>query len=375
MSAAKTGSRVSPIALNDDGTSFSVRLLDQTLLPHHTRYLTLTTSDAMAEAIVQMRVRGAPAIGIAAAYGLALSAQAFCASVANHVAMADPLAEMTAVLEADAARLLATRPTAVNLHWALAVMRSVVTRERLAPASVSPQALCEALLQQAIAIHEADRAACEAIGTHGATLIPAGARIITHCNAGALATGGQGTALGVIRAAFARDAAITVLADETRPRLQGGKLTAWELRQDGIPVQVIPDGAAASLMRLGQVDVAIVGADRIAANGDTANKIGTYALALAARAHQIPFYVAAPLSTFDPEARSGSDIPIEERAAHEMTHADGQALYEGDTPVRNPAFDVTPGDLITAFITERGILRPPYGETLGGVGDGKTGCF
>ncbi|MBK8189702.1 MAG: S-methyl-5-thioribose-1-phosphate isomerase [Vampirovibrionales bacterium] len=348
--------RVSPVAWERLGDRYVARLLDQTLLPHQTRWLTIETPEAMADAITRMIVRGAPAIGIAAAYGLALGAQRARGATASVEAM-------TRALSDDAAHLLAARPTAVNLHWALARLRAVWERPD-SQALSSRDALQEALIREAQAIHEDDRIACDAIGAHGATLIPQGARIITHCNAGALATGGRGTALGVIRSAFERDSAITVLADETRPRLQGGKLTAWELRQDGIPVHVIPDGAAASLMRAGRVDVAIVGADRIAANGDTANKIGTYALALAARAHNIPFYVAAPLSTFDFSAQSGAEIPIEERDAREVTHHEHTALFAADTPVLNPAFDVTPGNFIAAFITECGIIRPPYDESL-----------
>ncbi|NBS56952.1 MAG: S-methyl-5-thioribose-1-phosphate isomerase [Betaproteobacteria bacterium] len=299
-------------------------LLDQRRLPEDIVYVTCRTAAETAAAIRDMVVRGAPAIGCAAAYGIALDARA-----GRNLAEAEAL-------------LAASRPTAVNLFWALERMRG----------SADPQA-------EALAIYAEDIAANKAMGAFGAALIADGARIMTHCNAGALATAGHGTALGVIRSARDAGKTISVIANETRPYLQGARLTAWEMVQENIPVTLVTDNMAGHLISRGQVDVVIVGADRIAANGDTANKIGTYTLSVLAHRHGIPFYVAAPLSTFDPAIPDGTHIPIEERPAEEVTGYRGVRWAPAGVQVCNPAFDVTPADLITAIITERGtVVRP-----------------
>ena len=307
-----------------------LELLDQRLLPHREIWLELHSSEDVATAIRDMAVRGAPAIGMAAAFGMALAA----------------LHEEDLV-EANA-RLAASRPTAVNLFWALDRIQSLNTRD-------AGRILGEA---QAIALE--DYAMNRAIGDAGATLITEGANVLTICNTGALATGGHGTALGIIRSAHTTGKGIHVWSCETRPRQQGLKLTAYELSHEGIPFHAIADSAAASLMRAGRVDQIVAGADRIAANGDTANKIGTYMLAVLAHHHQIPFIIAAPSSTLDPSLPDGSHIPVEERHSSELTHAEDLAIAPLGTPVFNPAFDVTPGDLISAIVTERGIFRRPY---------------
>ena len=312
----------------------TLHLLDQRLLPTEEVWRDYTDYREVARAIADMVVRGAPAIGCAAAYGVALGARQGAA-----------LAEVIDTL----AR---TRPTAVNLFWALDRMR------RVAGEDASPARL-EA---EAIAVHDEDIAACRAIGTHGAPLLPAGT-VLTHCNAGALATGGYGTALGVIRSAVAAGANLRVYADETRPFLQGARLTAWELQRSGIDVTLITDNMAGYLMARGEIQSVVVGADRIARNGDTANKIGTYSVAVLAREHGIPFYVAAPRSTIDLEVPDGSRIPIEERLAREVTHV-GAVRVAPDVPVRNPAFDVTPARLIAAIVTEVGVARGPYDQSL-----------
>ena len=299
-------------------------------------HLACTTWQEVGAAIRDMVVRGAPAIGITAAYGVVLAAQAG--------------EKMDAVFEG----LAATRPTAINLFWALDRMRALVD------AGAAPTRLAH----EASAIHAEDRAMCEAMGAHGAELLPADARVLTHCNAGALATGGHGTALGVIRSGHALGRVKLVLADETRPFLQGGRLTAWELAKDGVPVEVITDNMAGHFMQRGEIDAVIVGTDRIAANGDVANKIGTYALAVLCAAHDIPFYVAGPTSTVDLDTPTGAEIPIEQRPSAEVTHVGGRQLVPAGVPVRNPAFDVTPARLVTAIITEHGVLRPPYGPGL-----------
>jgi methylthioribose-1-phosphate isomerase len=311
----------------------ALELLDQRLLPVEERWVVARDHVEVARAIRDMVVRGAPAIGCAAAYGVALGVRA-------------------GVSVADAAAVLgATRPTAVNLFWALGRMA------RVAPPTV------EALTAEAARIHHEDIAACVAIGAHGHALLPDGA-VLTHCNAGALATGGYGTALGVVRAACAAGRRLRVFADETRPFLQGARLTAWELQRSGIEVVVITDNMAAHLMARGEIQSVIVGADRIARNGDTANKIGTYGVALAARAHDLPFFVAAPRSTIDLAISDGSRIPIEERDAREVTTLGERMLTPPGVAVRNPAFDVTPASLITAIVTEAGIARPPYVQSL-----------
>ncbi len=308
-------------------------LLDQRLLPTEEVWREYRDHRDVATAIREMVVRGAPAIGCTAAYGVALAAL-------QH-----------ADLDEAIALLAATRPTAVNLFWALERMRRVAPR--------TP----EALVREAIAIHEEDIAACKAMGAHGAALLPAGC-VLTHCNAGALATGGYGSALGVIRAAVARGTKLEVLADETRPFLQGARLTAWELMKSGIPVTLITDNMAGHFMARGKVQSVVVGADRIAANGDTANKIGTFSVAVLAREHAIPFYVAAPRSTIDRAIADGRGIPIEERAPREVTHVGGVQVAPTGVAVGNPAFDVTPAKYITAIVTEAGVARPPYGESI-----------
>lgn len=341
-------SRVHALELTADG----VQLLDQTALPATVRYITIQTAQQMAEAIETMLVRGAPAIGIAGAYGVVLSARCYYLTDL-------PLDDMRVKILEDIHMLARTRPTAVNLFWALREMDQIIQ----GPAD-SPAALLDQLTEKAKAIHQEDIAACHQIGEYGAAVIPAGAGILTHCNAGALATGGYGTALGVIRSAFAKDSSIQVYADETRPRLQGARLTTWELVEDGIPVTLVSDNMSGSLMQAGKVDVVVVGADRIAANGDTANKIGTYNLALIAHVHGVPFYVAAPLSTIDLNTESGHGIPIEERSAEEISTINGELICAKGVHVYNPAFDVTPAKYITGIITEKGIIRPNYRETL-----------
>jgi methylthioribose-1-phosphate isomerase len=332
----------------------AVRLLDQRALPERETYVTVRDVEELARAIEQLVVRGAPAIGCAAALGVALAAQ--------HGRASD-LDTLRHELAAARARLLATRPTAVNLSWALARMRDCEARAAAA-AGASVASVAGALLAEAQAIVAEDERTCRALARAGAELVPDGARVLTHCNAGALATAGYGTALGVVRAAVAQGKRVSVVADETRPFWQGARLTAWELHRDGIPVTVIADAMAAHLMARGEIDLVIVGADRVAANGDVANKIGTYAIALAAHAHGIPFYVAAPLSTLDPQTTSGEHIPIEERGRDEMARVGACALVPEGVPVRHPAFDVTPAALVSAIVTEVGVALPPYGESL-----------
>jgi methylthioribose-1-phosphate isomerase len=328
-----------------------VRLLDQRLLPERETYLVCTSAEQVAAAIESLAVRGAPAIGCAAAFGVARAAWTSPARDAEALA-----GDVAAALR----RLAATRPTAVNLFWALERMRSRFAALRGEPLAAQR----EALLAEAQAILAEDVASCRALGRAGAALVPDGARVLTHCNAGALATGGYGTALGVVRAAVEAGRRVSVLAGETRPFLQGARLTAWELARDGIPVAVVTDGMPAHLMRSREVDLVLVGADRVAANGDVANKIGTYGLALLARAHDLPFYVAAPCSTIDLTTPDGAAIPIEERGRDEVARVGGRAVVPEGVPVRHPAFDVTPAALITALITERGVLRSPDRERL-----------
>ncbi len=321
-------------------------LVDQTAIP--ARYETIAYDDwrDVVTAIKTMVVRGAPAIGCTAAYGMALAARNISA---------DSPGELLSQLRSAGDAFRASRPTAVNLFWAVDRML-----ECAAANGGSADDLRARLLQEAHSVLEEDIAANRRMGRYGAELLPDEGVVLTHCNAGALATGGYGTALGVIRAAREAGKNIAVLADETRPRLQGMKLTAWELAFDGIPVTVVADNMAASLMRAGKIDCVVLGADRIASNGDTANKIGTYGVAVLARYHGIPFYVAAPLSTIDPLLASGDEIPIEYRPDVEMTHIDGVRIAPEGVPVLNPAFDVTPYALVTAFITECGVLQPPF---------------
>jgi methylthioribose-1-phosphate isomerase len=320
-------------------------LLDQRLLPGEIQYRCCDSAGATAEAIRAMVVRGAPAIGCAAAYGVALEAQRHV-----HSSYDQFQAAMAAAIE----QLARSRPTAVNLAWALGRMRSVLEAMGFQP----PAELAAGLLAEARRIHAEDVALNRRLGALGAELIPDGSRILTHCNAGALATAGHGTALGVIRSAVEAGKRVQVYADETRPWLQGARLTAWELMQDGIPTTLLADVAAGFLMDRGEIDLIIVGADRVAANGDTANKIGTYSLAVLAQRHAIPCYVACPLSTIDLALPDGRGIPIEERGSEEVTGYRGTRWAPEGVPVRNPAFDVTPAELITALITERGIVRP-----------------
>ena len=337
----------------------AVRLLDQSRLPSHVEFLDCRDYRAVAQAIRELKVRGAPAIGVTAAMGVALGAQSV--NVAEYPAFVKQV-------EAICDHLAASRPTAVNLFWAIARMK-----HRLASLGNKPLAeIKRELIRESQTILDEDIALCKAMGRHGASVIHSGQTILTHCNAGALATAGYGTALGVIRAAWEEGKQIRVIADETRPVLQGARLTAWELMQDQIPVTLITDNMAGSLMRQGKIQVCVVGADRIAANGDVANKIGTYSVAVLARAHGIPFYVAAPYSTIDLATKTGADIPIEERNPLEVTSIHGShPVAPAGVAVCNPAFDVTPADLITGIITERGIFAP--GELASAFGSGQAG--
>ena len=333
-------------------TPGGVRFIDQTKLPLEESYVLATDYEQVAEVIVTMVVRGAPAIGVSAAYGIALGAQQTKATTA---------AEFAPEFDRICARLAGTRPTAVNLFWAIDRMKRLFSGFAAAMPIADVQ---EKILAEAHAIYDEDIAACKAMGAFGAALLPEEGGVLTHCNAGALATCGYGTALGVIRSAVEQGKRIHVYADETRPFLQGARLTAWELMADGIPTTVICDNMAASLMRAGRIQAVVVGADRIAANGDFANKIGTYNVAILAHEHGIPFYVAAPWSTVDMATATGDLIPIEERAAVEVTHHGGRQLTPSGVGIRNPAFDVTPSKYVTAIVTERGVLRAPYGESL-----------
>ena len=325
-------------------------LLDQTLLPVEERTREYSRWSEVADAIRTLVVRGAPAIGCAAAFGIALAARE---------SLAEDTDGLLRDLEEAEKGLAATRPTAVNLFWALDRMREVAHTERALPLP----ALRARLLAEAQAILEEDLAGNRALGAHGASLVPEGARILTHCNAGALATAGYGTAVGVIRAAHERGRVAMVWVDETRPVMQGSRLTAWEMVKEGIPHRLISDVAAGFVMKRGEVDLVITGADRIASNGDTANKIGTYSVAVLARHHGIPFYIAAPFSTIDTSISSGAVIPIEERAGDEVRRTGGRQTAPSETPVYNPAFDVTPAELIAGIITERGVFRFPYSCT------------
>lgn len=338
-------------------TDEGIRMLDQRLLPTEEKYLMLRSYEEVAEAIKKMVVRGAPAIGVSAAMGLALGAsQSVGTSVAD---LEDDFDYMCQVMSE-------TRPTAVNLFWAIERMREAFCQER--SRTQEPEKIKKRLVAEAQSIFREDIEANRALGRFGAELLSDGDTVLTHCNAGALATAGDyGTALGVIRGAIDAGKSIAVIADETRPYLQGLRLTAWELAKDNIPVTVITDNMAGHVMKSGQVNAVVVGADRIAANGDTANKIGTYMVAVLARKHNIPFYVAAPISTFDLSLKSGEEIPIEERDRKEVTHIREHQLAPDGVGVRNPAFDVTPNDLINAIITDKGVARAPYVKTLQGL--------
>ncbi len=328
-------------------------MVDQRKLPAEEIYVRCHTAQEVARAIRTMVIRGAPAIGVSAAMGIALGMRRSSASGTRQFAVEfQKLCEMMAT----------TRPTAVNLFWAIDRMKRAFAEG--AQAGESPQELAKRLEAEARAIHDEDVANCRSMGGFGASVVPDGARVLTHCNAGALATAGYGSALGVVRAAVEQGKKIAVFADETRPFLQGARLTAWELVRDGIDTTVITESMAGPLMRAGEIDIAVVGADRIAANGDTANKIGTYTVAVLAHEHKIPFYVAAPLSTIDLSTPDGEHIPIEERDQREVTHLRSWRLTPIGAHIRNPAFDVTPHRYISGIITEKGIFRAPYTESL-----------
>jgi methylthioribose-1-phosphate isomerase len=335
-------------------TDEGVRMLDQRLLPTEETYLMLRSYEEVADAIKQMVVRGAPAIGVSAAMGLALGAsQSVGTSVADLEYDFDYMCEVMA----------ATRPTAVNLFWAIERMRAALRRAKTESTDVTE--LKRRLVAEAQAIFDDDLKANRSLGKFGGELIPDGATVLTHCNAGALATAGDyGTALGVIRGARDAGKRVAVIADETRPFLQGARLTAWELLKDEIPVTLITDNMAGHVMKQGKVDAVVVGADRIAANGDTANKIGTYMVAVLAKQHGIPFYVAAPISTIDLDCPTGEEIPIEQRDIREVTHMRDQQLAPAGIEVQNPAFDVTPNEFIAAIITDKGVARQPFTESL-----------
>jgi len=337
----------------------AIVMIDQRKLPGSEIYVSCKTAQEVAKAIKTMVIRGAPAIGVAAAMGIALGMRRSKATGTKQFATEfQKLCDLMA----------ATRPTAVNLFWAIERMKRVFAEAAQGGCSVDE--IKQRLDTEARRIHDEDVESCRTMGAFGAELVPDEARILTHCNAGALATAGYGTALGVIRAAAERGKKVAVLADETRPFLQGARLTAWELIKDGIDTTVITDNMAASMMRLGHVDLVVVGADRIAANGDVANKIGTYGVAVLANAHDIPFYVAAPLSTIDLNTADGSKIPIEERNDREVTHVGPHRLTPVGARIRNPAFDVTPAKYVTAIITERGVARAPFHESLAALFEG-----
>jgi methylthioribose-1-phosphate isomerase len=331
----------------------AIVMIDQRKLPAAEVWVRCRTAAEVARAIRTMVIRGAPAIGVAAAMGIALGMRK---------SKANGTARFAGEFHKACELMAATRPTAVNLFWAIERMKKCFAAA--AQAGESVRQIAERLEAEARRIHDEDVASCRAMGKHGAALVPEGARILTHCNAGALATAGYGTALGVVRAAAEQGKNIAVYADETRPFLQGARLTAWELLRDGINTTVITDSMAGALMRQGLIDLVVVGADRIAANGDVANKIGTYTVAVLAREHHVPFYVAAPGSTLDLATAEGSLIPIEERNAREVTHVGPVQVVPDGVQVRNPAFDVTPHRLVSAIITERGVFRPPYVESL-----------
>lgn len=328
-----------------------VRMLDQTRLPCEEVYVECRDAEAVAEAIRSLRIRGAPALGVAAAMGLALGAQRLDArDVTSFLRDLRTIADM----------LARTRPTARNLSWGLERILTVAEKHRDLPLPVLKTRLAE----EAVKMHHEDIACNRAMGEHGQQLIKSGDTILTHCNTGALATVGYGTGLGVIRAAWEQGKRIQVLVDETRPVLQGARLTTWELNRLGIPSRLITDSMAGDFMRRGQVQAVVVGADRIALNGDVANKIGTYALAVLCRYHRVPFYVAAPVSTIDAALPTGDQIPIEERAPGEITSIAGIAIAPDGFPVANPAFDVTPAELVTALITDQGVLYPPFADAI-----------
>ena len=340
-------------------TSAGVVMIDQTKLPREETFVTCRTYLEVADAIRSMVIRGAPAIGVAAAMGVALG-----------IAHADA-GDLDAQFQNICDTLARTRPTAVNLFWAIDRMKRVYLESRKFPL----RELREGLIAEAQQIRLEDIAINQAIGRNGAPLVPDGKTVLTHCNAGALATAGYGTALGVIRAAISAGKKIDVFADETRPFLQGARLTVWELQQDNIPATLITDNMAGHFLKSGRIGCVVVGADRIAANGDVANKIGTYSVAVLAKENDVPFFVAAPISTLDLALDSGDQIPIEQREASEVTHVFGVPVAPGNTTVQNPAFDVTPNRYVTAIITERGVARPPYRDSLRTLVDAPAGSL
>lgn len=335
-------------------TAQGVVMIDQTRLPREEAYVTCTDYQQVAEAIRSMIIRGAPAIGVAAAMGVAIG-----------VLKASP-ESLDQQVDHICKTLAATRPTAVNLFWAIDRMRRLYDQIKSEPL----ESVRQRLIEEAQLVRQEDIAINETMGRHGAELVPDGKTVLTHCNAGALATAGFGTALGVIRAAIQSGKKIDVFADETRPFLQGARLTAWELQQDNIPVTLITDNMAGYFMRAGRIGCVVVGADRIAANGDVANKVGTYSVAVLAKENNVPFYVAAPISTLDLTLTSGDQIPIEQRSAEEVTHVFGVPVAPDGISVQNPAFDVTPARYVTGIITERGIARAPFEESLKSLASG-----
>ena len=324
------------------------RMIDQTILPYEFKTVDITTAQEMYFAIKDMIVRGAPAIGIAGAHGVSLAAIELSKNETDKNNFLKKLQEKADYLKSS-------RPTAVNLMWAVDKQMKLANEI---------DTLTKALIENGIKLENEDIEINKKMGDYGAEVVPKGATILTHCNAGALATVGYGTALGVIRSAYAKDPTIKVFADETRPRQQGARLTTWELTQDGIPTTLITDGMCSYFMSKGMIQMVVVGADRIAANGDTANKIGTYTVAIAAKYHNVPFYIAAPLSTIDTSIKSGKEIPIEERSHEEVTHINGDWICAKDVNIINPGFDVTPHELITGIITEKGILKPNFTESI-----------
>lgn len=328
------------------------KMVDQTVIPYEYKFVNITTGDDMFNAIRNMIVRGAPAIGIAGAHGVVLYAQELAQNITSKEEFITKLIEKAQYMKTS-------RPTAVNLMWACEKQIDIIKNS-----TSNIKGIIEELKENAIKLENEDIEINKKIGDYGAEIVPKGATILTHCNAGALATVGYGTALGVVRSAYAKDSTIKVFADETRPRQQGARITTFELAMDGIPVTLITDGMCSYFMNKGMIDMVVVGADRIAANGDTANKIGTYTVAIAAKYHNIPFYIAAPLSTIDTSIATGKEIPIEERSHEEVTHINGKRICAEGINIINPGFDVTPHELIAGIITEKGILRPDYNKSI-----------
>ena len=328
------------------------KMVDQTVVPYEYKFVNITTGEDMFNAIRNMIVRGAPAIGIAGAHGVILFAQEGAKEITSREEFVNWLLEKAEYMKTS-------RPTAVNLMWAVEKQEEVIRNSKS-----DINGIIAELKTNAIKLENEDIEINKKIGDYGAEVVPKGATILTHFNAGAFATGGYGTALGVVRSAFAKDITIQVFADETRPRQQGARITTFELAMDGIPVTLITDGMCSYFMSKGMIDMVVVGADRIAANGDTANKIGTYTVAIAAKYHNVPFYIAAPLSTIDTSIKTGAEIPIEERSHEEVTHINGKRICAEGINVINPGFDVTPHELIAGIITEKGILRPDYNKSI-----------